>query len=246
MAQTRLPLHPGLLSSSWNPSSASAGALLLNAVAGVTKPLAVNANIARWLHPAQIEVIPRLHASLEAHGGVILNDAVGCGKTVTTIALLSAFYLKTGTAELDSFRDAVRHFNETTEGGWYGRDSDTPAQHYRKKFGTLPPALIVVPTAVVSNWVAELEKWTFFDVATCRTAADVTAAYDGYCEVVVVSHALLVQLRDRFLALKWGVVVVDEVHKCADDTSHLSSTVRRLTRKFCLGLTATLFQNKVT
>ncbi|MEQ1569809.1 MAG: DEAD/DEAH box helicase [Myxococcota bacterium] len=108
------------------------------------------------------------------------------------------------------------------------------------------PSLVVAPTSVVHNWVAEAARFTpGLRVAQWWGAGRDPAALDA-ADVVVTSYALLRRDRGPLLSRRWSWVVLDEAHQVKNPASRGARAVRRLDARHRLALTGTPLENDLT
>src|SRR5712671_4617317 len=134
-----LLLRPGGVSSSHEVTRLAARAL----VGGRDNPLP----LPPWLAPHQVRAARRLHGILESHGGALLADAVGLGKSYVALGVALArrepFALVVPAVLVDQWRTLLGQYDAngpilTHEA--LSRDSDTPSLHP-------PPRLFIVDEA---------------------------------------------------------------------------------------------------
>jgi SNF2 family DNA or RNA helicase len=113
--------------------------------------------------------------------------------------------------------------------------------------GQISTCLIVVPAAVITQWLRELERWAP-ELRTCVVrgpAADRSAQWRMPAHVHVVSYETLrsdAQLsRERI----WDLVVIDEAQKIKNGDSDVAAAVKRLLRRRAWGLTGTPLENRL-
>ncbi|MFF1875541.1 SNF2-related protein, partial [Kitasatospora herbaricolor] len=145
--------------------------------------------------------------------GGILADDMGLGKTLQTLALIAR------------------------------------AKEEAEAEGTAltAPFLVVAPASVVSNWVSEAARFApQLSVVTVsgrekagRTLADAAAGAD----VVVVSYAVFRLDFDRFRALRWSGLILDEAQFVKNRTSRIHRCARDLEAPFKLAITGTPLEN---
>ena len=115
---------------------------------------------------------------------------------------------------------------------------DTAAQHDTK------PSLLVVPTSLVPNWLAELERFApSLRVLTLHGPARerLYPRIDEY-DIVITTYALL--LRDEiFLEREWNVAILDEAQAIKNPQSKVARTASKLRAKQRLCLTGTPMEN---
>ena len=113
--------------------------------------------------------------------------------------------------------------------------------------GQISTCLIVVPAAVINQWLRELERWAP-ELRTCLVrgpAADRPAQWRMPAHVHLISYETLrsdAQLsRERI----WDLVVIDEAQKIKNGDSEVAAAVKRLLRRRAWGLTGTPLENRL-
>jgi superfamily II DNA or RNA helicase/tetratricopeptide (TPR) repeat protein len=110
------------------------------------------------------------------------------------------------------------------------------------------PALIIAPTSVCGNWVAEALR--FAPSLTLRLYGEdgrdsiltEAAAFD----VVVVSYTLLQQSSEKFAARKWHTIIADEAQAIKNATTKRTQAVFELDANFRLALSGTPVENRLS
>jgi SNF2 family DNA or RNA helicase len=110
--------------------------------------------------------------------------------------------------------------------------------------------LVVAPTSVVTNWVAECEKFTpgLHAVAVTSTEArSGTSLVDrvAAADIVVTSYALLRIDFEVYAGIDWAGVILDEAQFVKNHASKTHQCVRRLDSKFKLAITGTPMENNL-
>jgi SNF2 family DNA or RNA helicase len=113
--------------------------------------------------------------------------------------------------------------------------------------GQISTCLVVVPAAVITQWLRELERWAS-ELRTCVVrgpAVDRTAQWRMPAHVHVVSYETLrsdAQLsRERI----WDLVVIDEAQKIKNQDSDVAAAIKRLLRRRAWALTGTPLENRL-
>ncbi len=111
-------------------------------------------------------------------------------------------------------------------------------------------ALIVAPTSVCGNWIAETLRFApslnvslFSEYADTERQALVEKA--GAMDVIVVSYAMLVQSADLFKSRAWNTVVLDEAQAIKNPAAKRTLTVFELEAGFRLALSGTPVENRL-
>lgn len=194
----------------------------LDAASQVPVPASVDAT----LRPYQHEGFAWL-AFLYEHGlGGVLADDMGLGKTLQTLALVA------------HVREAERGRAESPPAAG---ESTTPA-----------PFLVVAPTSVVSNWVAEAARFTPGLTVRAVTATQakggrgsVHALAEG-ADVVVTSYALFRLDFAAYQAEGWAGLILDEAQFVKNRSSQAHRCAVDLDVPFKLAITGTPLENSLT
>ena len=174
------------------------------------------------LRPYQKHGVAWLHF-LRANGfGGILADEMGLGKTLQTLAYLITLSPEEGKAELS-------------------RTSARPASSGRR------PHLIVCPTSLVFNWVAEAKKFTPGLKVLALHGADRHAQFARLAEsdVVVTSYALIRRDAARYREEEFDTVVLDEAQHIKNRQTQNAQAVKAIRSRHRLVLTGTPLENSV-
>jgi SNF2 family DNA or RNA helicase len=109
--------------------------------------------------------------------------------------------------------------------------------------GLVKKVLILVPASLVLQWVSELNS-KFYIPAVAQRKAYVWSQYD-----VVVSSidtAKREPHRDIVMEQDYDLIIIDEAHKLKNHKTKNYQFVQSLKKRFCLLLTATPIQNKLS
>ncbi|TDD97248.1 DEAD/DEAH box helicase [Jiangella asiatica] len=112
------------------------------------------------------------------------------------------------------------------------------------------PFLVVAPTSVVSNWVAEAARFapglTVVPVTdTLRRRGESIDEVAGKADVVVTTYTLLRLDADEYTDIPWSGVVFDEAQHVKNHKSKTYQSARRLTAPFKLAVTGTPVENNL-
>ena len=157
--------------------------------------------------------------------GGILADEMGLGKTLQVLALLN------------SMRNA--ECGVRNESG--GVAAGTPHSAFRL------PHLIVCPTSLVFNWVAEVGKFT----PALRVLALHGPERHGLFEripqsdLIVTSYALIRRDAERYRGLEFDTVVLDEAQHIKNRQTQNAQAVKAVRARHRLVLTGTPLENSV-
>ncbi|MDP9164954.1 MAG: DEAD/DEAH box helicase [Actinomycetota bacterium] len=108
--------------------------------------------------------------------------------------------------------------------------------------------LVVAPTSVVSNWVAECHRFTPGLTAVAVTSTEARSGTSlaeraTAAHVVVTSYALLRIDFEAYAAIDWAGVILDEAQFVKNHDSKTHQCVRRLPARFKLAITGTPMEN---
>ncbi|MSP24608.1 MAG: DEAD/DEAH box helicase [Myxococcales bacterium] len=104
-------------------------------------------------------------------------------------------------------------------------------------------SLIVCPTSVVHNWVAELRR--FLPARTVAVYHGSARAIDRSVDIVVTTYSLLRRDIDVLAASPWQAVVLDEAQAIKNPDSQVAQAAFRLRAKFRLALSGTPIENRL-
>jgi superfamily II DNA or RNA helicase len=108
-------------------------------------------------------------------------------------------------------------------------------------------ALVVAPTSVCGNWLAEAARFAPALSVQLYGEGDREGLIAGAAamDVVVVSYTLLQQAQERFAAHTWHTVVADEAQAIKNATAKRSLAVFELEADFRLALSGTPVENRL-
>ena len=108
-------------------------------------------------------------------------------------------------------------------------------------------ALVVAPTSVCGNWLAEAERFApSLNVQLYGEGErEAMIADSGAMGVVVVSYTLLQQARERFASRSWHTVIADEAQAIKNAAAKRSLAVFELEADFRLALSGTPVENRL-
>ncbi|XP_005110541.2 DNA excision repair protein ERCC-6-like 2 [Aplysia californica] len=202
---------------------------------GVEPPVQVPATINQYLRDYQRDGIRFLYQHYVNNTGAILGDDMGLGKTIQVIGFLSALLGKKGNHKDVKLPKFIRQLS--------GDQSDSPPAP------SSGPFLIIGPSAVLYNWLDELNTWGYFTASKYHGADKDACLKDvgrGKLEIVVTTFDTF---RDNVAILNeivWDAVIVDEVHKIKGLRAQVTQTLRIINTPRRYGLTGTALQNNMT
>jgi superfamily II DNA or RNA helicase len=109
------------------------------------------------------------------------------------------------------------------------------------------PHLIVCPTSLVFNWVAEARKFTPDMRVLTLHGADRKAGFERIAEhdIVVTSYALMRRDAERYQGIEFDTVVLDEAQHIKNRQTQNAQAVKAVRSKHRLVLTGTPLENSV-
>ncbi|MFZ3577891.1 DEAD/DEAH box helicase [Virgibacillus sp. DJP39] len=109
--------------------------------------------------------------------------------------------------------------------------------------GLIQKVLILVPASLVNQWVQELAEKFYIPAVSFRK----NYAWDQ-CDIIVssIDTAKRDPHRDKISKLNFDFILIDEAHKLKNHKTQNYEFVRSLKKKYCLLLTATPVQNKLS
>ena len=159
--------------------------------------------------------------------GGILADEMGLGKTLQTLAFFQACRRRREEAATDS--------------------QNQKADPSQRALAATQPHLIVCPTSLVFNWVAEAKKFTPELKVLALHGPDRHALFAEIknCDVVVTSYALLRRDAEKYRELEFDTTVLDEAQHIKNRQTQNAQAVKAEKSKHRLVLTGTPLENSV-
>ncbi|NLX17883.1 MAG: DEAD/DEAH box helicase [Desulfobulbus sp.] len=107
------------------------------------------------------------------------------------------------------------------------------------------PSLVVAPTSVCMNWLAEINRFapTFNAHMFSELNREETVESLGRFDVLITSYTLLHQEIERLAAIKWQSIVLDEAQAIKNAATKRSKAAMRLNGSFRLITTGTPIEN---
>ncbi len=112
------------------------------------------------------------------------------------------------------------------------------------------PALVIAPTSVCGNWLAEAQRFApTLNVRIYSEAGDSErdelVSQAGPQDVLIVSYTLLLLAQERFAGRRWHTIVADEAQAIKNAAAKRSQAVFELAADFRLAMTGTPVENRL-
>ncbi|MDN5964248.1 MAG: DEAD/DEAH box helicase, partial [Actinomyces sp.] len=199
-----------------------------DAVAHPPEPATVPAGLRATLRSYQVEGFQWLARLRRSGLGGVLADDMGLGKTVQVLAMVL---------------DEREHPGAALVGGGAAAPATPPGAD-----GDRAPWLVVAPTSVVANWVAEAQRFApdlhvvAIEATAARRGLDLAEAVRG-ADVVVTSYALLRLEEQDYADLGVRAVVLDEAQNAKNHTSRTFAAVKKVGASQVFAITGTPMEN---
>ncbi len=107
------------------------------------------------------------------------------------------------------------------------------------------PALVLAPTSVSANWIAETKRFApgLKPILYRETDRDEEEVAFAKGDVVVVSYAMALRDVERLAKVAWGTLVLDEAQFVKNSQTKTAQAVRRIAAGWRLALTGTPIEN---
>lgn len=174
------------------------------------------------LRPYQKQGVAWLAFLRENEFGGILADEMGLGKTLQTLAFLRS-----------------RRRQEV--------DPAPPEQHRLVTSAATCPHLVICPTSLVFNWVAEAKRFTPELKVLALQGPDRHERFDqiAVSDLVVTSYALIRRDAERYRELEFDTVVLDEAQHIKNRQTQNAQAVKAVKARHRIVLTGTPMENSV-
>ncbi len=174
------------------------------------------------LRPYQKQGVAWLGFLRENSFGGILADEMGLGKTLQTLAFLRS-----------RRREAA--------------DATAPTKLRLPTSAATLPHLIVCPTSLVFNWVAEAKKFTPELKVAALHGPDRHQLFDQIAtsDIVVTSYALIRRDAEKYREIEFDTVVLDEAQHIKNRQTQNAQAVKSVRAQHRLVLTGTPLENSV-
>ena len=209
-------------------------------------------NLETVLRPYQKQGVAWLGFLRENGFGGILADEMGLGKTLQTLAFLNTLRMWRQ-ASLPAVEPGI------LPGGANVKHSDAPASSQTSPGGKMPPStagkdacrylphLIVCPTSLVFNWVAEAKKFTPELKVLALHGPDRHTRFEQIQahDIVVTSYALIRRDAERYRELEFDTVALDEAQHIKNRQTQNAQAVKAIRARQRIVLTGTPLENSV-
>jgi superfamily II DNA or RNA helicase len=110
------------------------------------------------------------------------------------------------------------------------------------------PALVIAPTSVCSNWLAEAQRFAPGLRVTMYGEGDRDAQLQGLAagDLLVASYALVQIAEESFARIEWATLVLDEAQALKNAATKRAKSVAALQADFRLALTGTPVENRLS
>ena len=114
--------------------------------------------------------------------------------------------------------------------------------------GAEGPALVIAPTSVCGNWLAETRRFAPSLNAQIygEGERETLIADAGPMDVVIVSYTLVMQAKERFAGRTWHTLIADEAQAIKNASAKRSQAVFDLDAGFRLALSGTPVENRLS
>jgi superfamily II DNA or RNA helicase len=191
------------------------------------------------LRPYQKHGVAWLHFLRDNRFGGILADEMGLGKTLQTLAFIQSVRTERGSVTRSAMSVGTDPNPDSTPPGGGGAAAHPAALR--------EPVLIVCPTSLVYNWVAEAKKFTPGLKVLALHGPDRHARFaeiPGH-DLVVTSYALIRRDAERYRAMEFDAVVLDEAQHIKNRETLNAQAVKSIRARQRLVLTGTPMENSV-
>jgi SNF2 family DNA or RNA helicase len=187
------------------------------------------------LRPYQKQGVAWLRFLRENSFGGILADEMGLGKTLQALAFLWSS-AGVAPAPINEIASHTRHATEEISRQLAVRDRRDAC-----------PTLVVCPTSLVFNWMAESKKFTPDLKVLALHGPERHRLFDQIpgSDLVVTSYALVRRDAERYAGIEFDTVVLDEAQHIKNRQTQNAQAVKAIRSRHRLVLTGTPLENSV-
>lgn len=209
-------------------------------------PETLNANLRPYQHTGYSFLASLYDVGL---GGCLADD-MGLGKTLQFLTLFLHIYKP----EKNQNRVVNSQWRyESTEPTLFDQVfDDTPSEASVPVLERKPASLVVVPTSVLFNWIAELQKFApsltyfvYYGVDRRTYAKNIAKRFDD-ANVVFTTYSILVRDIELLQTYKFECAVLDEGQNIKNSTSQSYQAALKLNAKSRFSITGTPIENSLT
>ncbi len=180
--------------------------------------------------------------------GGILADDMGLGKTLQVITRLADYFRD---APEDKQATVTEKSSETLPTGkqlklFDESAKDAQAEHYA--LHGHPPALVIMPTSIIHNWVAELRRFAPYlkVLVYAGSNRELSSKQINTCHLVLTTYGILRNDIDILKAYRFCYVILDESQNIKNPASQTARAAFSLNGALKLALTGTPVENRLT
>ncbi len=120
-------------------------------------------------------------------------------------------------------------------------------EHYRATVGwTESPALIILPTSLITNWRRELTRFApELKVAIYHGASRKVRDFEG-ADVVLTSYGTARSDTETLLAISWGALIIDEAQQIKNPNAAQTEAIKQLEAPVRIALSGTPVENRLS
>lgn len=198
------------------------------------------------LRPYQKQGVAWLQFLRENGFGGILADEMGLGKTLQTLAFFKTRSRRRESAQTEEDgADSSRLAGRLQ--GFERASRELEIDQSLVTSAATKPHLVVCPTSLVFNWVAEAKKFTPELKVLALHGPDRHALFNeiSQSDIAVTSYALIRRDADRYRGLEFDTVVLDEAQHIKNRQTQNAQAVKSVRAWHRLVLTGTPLENSV-
>ncbi len=107
------------------------------------------------------------------------------------------------------------------------------------------PALIVVPTTLLTNWSKEIEKFAP-ELSNHVYHGSKRRFKDEPCDVLLTTYGLIRSDHETFVKQKWALLILDEAQNIKNPDTHQTKAIKSLKSDIKIAMTGTPVENRLT
>ncbi len=106
------------------------------------------------------------------------------------------------------------------------------------------PALVVAPTTLLTNWIKEVEKFTFGLTLILYHGQDRNFPTTGY-DAIITSYGIIRRDQEKFNQRQWSALIIDEAQNIKNPTTAQTQAIKGIKANIRVAMSGTPVENRL-